>query len=154
RGHRGALLHDGAGEGRRRLRGAEAAERRPRHGRERVEGGVADQLQPDLGAQVVLDGALEAAADERFRDRPAGVGALPARRPDGEPRPLEVADDAGRDDLGRAVDDAADDVLRRDRAGDDAARVDALERAPAKLAVDALEVPPGYAVLREDDRRV
>ena len=38
-----------------------------------------------------------------------------------------MADDAGRDDLGRAVDDAADDRFGRDRTLDRSARVDALE---------------------------
>src|SRR5439155_351629 len=75
---------------------------------DRIERGVADELQPDLVAQPLLDRRLQAAAHELGRDLAAAVADRAVRLAEREPRSLDVADDARRGDLGRAVDDAAD----------------------------------------------
>src|SRR6185295_6030114 len=73
---------------------------------------------------------------------------------DGEPGSLDVPDDAGLDDLRRAVDDAADVVLGPDRRADRRAGVDALQHRSAWGCRQRLEIPPGDAVLGPDRRRV
>src|SRR5579862_523889 len=65
-----------------------------------------------------------------------------------------MSDHAGRGDLGRAVDNAADDGLGGDRLRDYAARVDGLEHCAVERTAVRLEVPPRDAVLAGDDRCV
>src|SRR5262249_59969929 len=79
---------------------------------------VADQLEPDVIADPRLDRAAQAARDERLRDAPAPVALGAVRLADREPRAFDVADHSGLDDLGGAVDDAADHRAERDRAHD------------------------------------
>ena len=125
--------------------------RRPGQRGDRIEGDVAEQLDPDVVAKLRLDRALEAARDHRLAEREAPPGDRPVRLADREARPFDVTDDAGRLELGRAVDDAADRPLGRNRRRDRAAGIDRLD-APALVGpCEAMEVPPGDAVLRRDD---
>src|SRR6185437_643317 len=98
--------------------GAELAQGRPGQRGDRVERGIADQLEPDLVAQLRLDRRLQPARGERGGDSLAALADRAIGLADGEPGALGVLDDAGLDDLGGAVDDAADVVLGADRAGD------------------------------------
>src|SRR5439155_10388832 len=112
----------------------------------RVERDVPDQLQPDLVAESLLDRRLQPAGGERLRDPEAALAAAAVRLADREPRSLDVLHDAGRDELGGAVDDAADRARGGDRVLDRAARVDGLEPRPLERAALGVEVPPGDPV--------
>src|SRR5581483_1133565 len=114
---------------------------------------VAEQLEPDLVAQVALDRSLEAAGAEGLRERAAALALAPVGLPEREARALEVADDAGLDELGRAVDDAPDRAAARQRARDHPPWVDRLEHEAVERPAVRLEVPPGDPVLRGDERR-
>ena len=98
---------------------AELAERRPGERGDRVERDVADELEPDLVAQPATRPAPRrppAVKAAEIARQPLRV--RPVRLADREPGALDVPDDAGLDDLGRAVHDAADVVLGLDRGRD------------------------------------
>src|SRR4029077_21039003 len=150
-GDLGRLPHHGQYQlTRTRVRG-DLAHRRAGQDADRVERHVAEQLEPDVGAQVLLDGALQAARGHRLAERGAAAGDRAVRLSDGEPGPLDVPDHPWGLDLGRAVHHAADGVRRRDHGGDRAAWVDRLDAATLIGAGQAIEVPPRDAVLRGDD---
>ena len=147
RAHRRALLHDPARELDRLRHERELAERRAGERGRRVERDVADQLQPQLPADLRLDRALQAAGLEGLGDEAAALAHRAVGLADREARPLDVLDDARLDELGRRVRDAADHAARLDRARDDAVGIDALDDRPRVLAAERLEEPPGHAVL-------
>ena len=64
---------------------------------------------------------------------------------------LGMADDARLDHVRRKIGQRADDASRLDGVRNDTTRVDPLEPKPLQIAADALEIPPGDAVLRADD---
>jgi hypothetical protein len=107
--------------------GGDLAHGRPGEDADRVESHVAEQLEPDVSAQVPLNRALEAAGDHRRAERRAALGDAAVWLPDGEPGALDVPDDSRCLDLGRAVHHAADRRLRRDHRRDRAARVGRLD---------------------------
>ena len=80
-----------------------------------VERHVADELQPDLVSESLVDRRLQPPGGEGLRDGAAPYADRAVGLADSEPRALDMADRARLDDLGRAVDDAADVVLGRDR---------------------------------------
>src|SRR5262249_61523372 len=106
--HQGAFLHDAPHELDGLIDEGELAERRSGEGRERVEGDVADQLEPELAADLLLDRSFQAAGLEGLGDFGAAVARPTARLADREARPLDVADDSGLDELRRRVGDTAD----------------------------------------------
>ena len=67
---------------------------------------------------------------------------------------IDVTDHAGRLDLGRGIDDAADRALRRQFAPLPAAGIDALQRRSLMGAAMPVEIPVGNAVDRGDDAGV
>src|SRR6476469_7264472 len=85
-------------------------------------------------------------SNEHLGDLAAALGGDTVGRADREAGALDVADHARLHDLGRAVDDTADDAVGRDRAADHAAAIDALERAAGEWAFLPLEVPPRQPV--------
>ena len=76
-----------------------------------------------------------------------------ARLAEGEAGPLDMANDAGCYELGRAVYDAAHHAFGRDRSDYPSAWVDALERDPVESPSRAMEVPPWQTILRPDRQR-
>ena len=125
RGDVGALLHDRAEHRHHLGQRTELAEGGAGQRADRIEGRVTDQLEPDLIPETALDRAFEAAGDERLRDVVAALAHDAVGLADREPGSLDMPDHAGCDDLGRAVDDAADDPLDADRRADHTAGVDA-----------------------------
>ena len=90
---------------------AELAERRAGERGDRVERDVADQLEPDLARACARStGAFSPPASNAAEIAAAALARRAVGLADREARALDVADHAGLDDLGRAVDDAADDA--------------------------------------------
>ena len=90
--------------------------------------------------------ATSASENRRQRSETAAVG-LSER----EARALAVADHARRLELRRAVDDAPDRALGRDRRARRAARIDGLDAPAVVRPAVPVEVPPRHAVLRGHD---
>ena len=131
---------------------ADLRQGRARQGAERVEGDVAPELDPDLAADAAAQRRAQAGVDQRLRQRRDALGAGAVRLAQAEAVVIDVADHARRFDLAGGIDDAADHALRADRVPDAAAGVDGLDAAVGVTApVEAVEVPPGHAVLRRDD---
>src|SRR5581483_6755506 len=151
---RGRFLQHGPQQPLHLRQGAELPQRRPGQGGHRVERDVPDQLEPDLVTQTLLDRALESAGDEGLGDAPAPVAEASVRLADREARSLGMADDSRFHDLARAVDDATDDSLGRDRARDHPAGIYALDDRALERAGMRLEVPPRDPVLSRDDHRL
>ena len=132
----------------------ELAEGRAGERGRRVERDVADQLEPELAADAsARPGTSGRPRRTPRRSRRQRSLDAAVRLADREARALDVPDDAGLDELGRRIRDAADDARRLDRPRDDAAGVDASrsDRALAARPPKRLEEPPGHAVLRRQD---
>ena len=127
----------------------DAAVAQARDGGEPGEGGVDEQLGPDLAAQVVghadVADRLEQRASARVRSRSAPSSsptnrrdrvAHDAARPEVGPAPLDDAREqvAGADDLGHPVLDQP--VAERDERVDPAARDERLQRGPVERRLD------------------
>ena len=82
--------------------------------RDRVEGEVAPELDPDLVADVGADRRLQPGRDQLLARAACALGLLARRLAEREAVAVDMADDAGRLDLGRGIDDAADRALRPD----------------------------------------
>src|SRR6476646_7750376 len=100
----GGLAHHGQDEVTGTGVSGDLAHRRPGQDADRVEGHIAQQLEPDVGSDVLLDWALEPTSDHRlaecgaaFRDGSVGFA-------DRVPRALDVPDYSWRLDLGRGID--------------------------------------------------
>ena len=119
---------------------------------DRIEGDVAEQLHPDFMTNARRHARAQAGGDERVGERPDALRPRPIRFAQGEAIPFGMVDDAGLGDVGREIRERADDTLRLDRLRDRAARVHVLEVQAVQIARVVLEVPPGDAVLRADDR--
>jgi hypothetical protein len=78
---------------------------------DRIEGHVAPQLEPDLGANILQHRRLQSAADEALRHAPDPLALGAVRLADRKAIAFDVLDDARPDQLGRRIDDAADDAL-------------------------------------------
>ena len=118
---------------------------------DRVEGDVAEQLDPDLVAEARRHRAAQAGGDQRV-GQPLGPLALAAvGLAQAEAVALDVADHARLGQVGGEVGERSDDAAVLDGAGDDAAGIDPLQPQVVQLAADALEVPPRDAVLGADD---
>ena len=130
---------------------ADVDERRVRERADRIEGEVAPELEPDLGADAGEHGRLEPGAHERFGESHDARRLRAVGLAEREAVALDVAHDAGRRQLARRVDDAADDPRRVDRAHDRAVRIDGGDAAALERPAVALEVPPRDAVLHRHD---
>ena len=72
----------------------------------RIEGQIAPQLEPDLGADVGEHRCLQARPDEAARDSLGSLTAGAVRLADREPVAFDVADHAMRDHFNGRIDDA------------------------------------------------
>jgi hypothetical protein len=70
---------------------------------------------------------------------------------DGEAVALDVPDHARREQLGRGIDHAADDALRRDLRADHAVRIDALHRRAFERSAVLVKIPIRDPVLHRHD---
>lgn len=122
---------------------------------DRVERDVAEQLEPDVVAQVGFDRALQTTGDHGLAEVQAALGHAAVGLADGEPGAFQVPYDTGAFELGRGVDDAADGPFGGEHRTDRAVRVHALDAVAVVGSAVAVEVPPGDAVLGgHDGRRV
>src|SRR4051812_48867191 len=96
----------------------------PGQGTNRIEGDVAEQLHPDLVAKPRGDGASETGRDQRFSELLRAFRLRAVRLAKAQAIALDMADDAGLDDVGREVCKRANDAPRLDRCRDDAAGID------------------------------
>ena len=112
------------------------------------------ELEPDLGADAGEHGRLEPGAHERFGESQDARRFRAIRLAERETVALDVAHDAGRRQLARRVDDAADDPGRVDRVHDRAVRIDGCNAAALERPAVALEVAPRDAVLHRYDHRL
>jgi len=120
----------------------------PRNRREGVEGGVADQLGPDLGANVVGDGDVEPGL-AKDRGDPLGSLAGPAGGfAEHEFVAAGPPDDAGDDPRDPHIDDRADHRAGRQCGEQGAVGIDRGDRLSPERAGLAVEVPPWDAVDR------
>ncbi len=121
---------------------------------QRIEGEVAPELHPDLGADVAQDRRLEPRPREELGERRDPRGLRAVEFGERQPIALDMADDAGAFDLGRLIADPGDDRVDRQMAGDHAAGIDALE--PMALVGTAVleEIPPRDAVLGRERHRL
>jgi hypothetical protein len=133
---------------------ADTRQRGVGQGADRVEGEVAPELEPDLGANVVQDRSLETSLLEQLGEPLHARGLRPIELAHREPVALDVADHPRRDQLGCRVDDAADHALDLDTCSDPASRVDGLDPRSFIGSLQALEVPPRNAVLHGHDHRI
>src|SRR5258708_27784822 len=118
---------------------------------DRVEEDIATQLEPALVADALEHRRLHAGRGEQ-RAKPLDVRTGLARRlADREAIAVDMADHAGRLDLGRGIDDASDGALRRKFAPLPSAGIDALQRRTLVTAAVPVEIPIGNAVDRRDD---
>ena len=127
------------------------------HGRagqraDRVEGDVAEQLDPDVVAQVRLHRTLQTAGPHGLAERQAARRDATVGLADREPGAFQVPYDTRPFELGRRVDHAADGPFGREHRTDRAARVHALDAVAVVGAAVPVEVPPGDAVLGGDHR--
>ena len=116
---------------------------------DRIEGDVAPQLDPDLGADVGLHRRLEAGGDQGAAQRRDARRLGAVRLAQRQAVILDMADLARRDDLRRRIDHAADRALPA-RSGPIACRPGSTlaRRRSRSGAVDAMEIPPGHAIDR------
>ena len=96
-------------------------------------------------------GALRPAADEAARHRERAFGDLAVKLADREALALDVAHHARRDQFGRRVDHATEDLLCRHAGCNAPLRIDALDRHSGELPAVAVEVPERDAVLHRHD---
>ena len=94
---------------------------------DRIEGDVAQKLDPDFVADARGERAAEAGFDQRFGDGAAALGARTIGLAERDAVAFVVADHAGLDDVGGEIDDGAEDVSARDGLRDDAAGVDSFQ---------------------------
>jgi hypothetical protein len=124
----------------------------PGQRRDRVETQVAPQLQPQLGADVVEHRGFETGLFHDFGN------ALDARRgrtvglAQRELVAVDVLDNAGRGDLGRRVDRAADCPVRANGAPLAVVAIDRINAVALIGAGKFVKIPPRHTVLAADDR--
>ena len=148
------LGHDRCDEGATVGVAADAFERGVGQGTDRIEAAVAPQLQPDLGADVLADGRLEAGFHHGLREPLDALAAAAVELAEREAVALDDADPARFHQLCRRVDDAADHAPGIDCRRQHAAGIDAVERAALPLAGQLLEVPPRDAVGHRHQHRL
>src|SRR5882762_2023732 len=119
-----------------------------------IEGEIAPQFEPDLGANVLEHRRLESGAREALRNPPHTLAARAVELSDREAITLDVLHHPGGDELGGRIHHAADDSLGGDHSRDDAARIDAPHHAAGPFTAMVVEIPVGDAVLHGDDDRV
>jgi hypothetical protein len=117
---------------------------------DRVERDVAQQLEPDVVAQVRLRRARETSGDHGLAEVEAALRDAAVGLADGEPGAFEVPYDSRPRQLRRRVDDTADGPFGREHRTDRAARGHALDAVAVVGAAVPVEVPPGDAVLGGD----
>ncbi len=149
--HRIDLLHGRADHLRDQRRLRHVADGRARERAQRIEDGVAQQLEPQLGADVRLDRRLQPRAHERPRELDAARALAAVQLAERESLALGVAHDPWTHKAGGRVDDAPDDPVGIDCPRDDTARVDGLQVDAVQVPSMALEVPPRDPVLGADD---
>src|ERR1700692_2150355 len=126
---------------------ANVQERRTRERADGIEGQIAPELEPDLGANIVEDWSLESRLSEALRNLGNAYAARPVELSDRESISFDVFHHARRDQLGGWIHDTADHPLGRNLPADDAGRIDAAHSAAGQFASMLVEVPVGDAVL-------
>ena len=126
--------HHRRGKRPRRRKAADVLERRAGERAQRIEGQVAPELHPDLGADVAQDRRFEPRPREELGERRDPGGLRAVQFSERQPVALDMADDARAFDLGRLVADPGDDRIDRQLAGDHAAGIDTFE--PMALVAD------------------
>ncbi len=121
---------------------------------DRVERGIAQELEPDVVADLLPHGGLEPCGGQHLAQSPDPRRFRAVRLTDHEARALDVPDHAGLDDLAGRVDDAADGALRPEGLPDASAGVGGVQVPVAKRAGERVEIPPEDAVLCRDDGRL
>ncbi len=116
-----------------------------------IEAEVTPQLEPDVVANLRIDPRLEARSLEGAAECRETLRFLACRLTEPVAIAIGVLDHAGRHDLGRGINSAADRSLRPDGLPLAPPRIDALELQVRVLALEAVEVPPRNTVLRRDD---
>ena len=112
---------------------------------------IAPQLDPDLAADVGADRRLHAGGDHLLGEARRALALLARRLAERDAGAVGVADDAGRLDLGGDIDGGADRPLGPERGGDRPAGIDGLDALAVMRPAEAVEIPPGDAVLHGDD---
>src|SRR6267143_6792269 len=119
-----------------------------------IEGEIAPEFEPDLGANVLEHRRLESSAREALRNPPHALAVRAVELSDREAITLDVLHDPGGDELGGRIHHAADDSLGGDHPRDDAARIHAAHHAAGPFTAMVVEIPVGNAVLHGHDNRV
>jgi len=122
-GHRVHLLHQRPDEVPRGRRGDDVHERSTCECAQRVEGRIAEKLEPDLVSNPRLNWGLQPGLGQHRRDREDAFALRAVGLAEGEAIALQVLDDARLDHVGCRVGDAADHFPVRDVARDDATRI-------------------------------
>src|SRR5258705_8795056 len=120
----------------------------------RIEADIAPELEPDFVADPVKDGRLQPRLDEQCGEPFDIRGFFSGGFAEGKAVAIDMADDAGRLDLGCGIDDASDCALRTQFAPLPSARIDALKCRSLTLVAVLVEVPIGNPVDRGDNPRV
>src|SRR5690606_2618324 len=141
------LAHHRYGQAPRRREAANLCHRHPRQSADRIEGAVSPCLQPQLAADVLEQRRLEPPGRELRGKGLSSCGDYPIELAQRKAGPFYMTHDAGLDDLGCRVCDAADNSSGIDRSCNHAARIDAFEHASSMRTGQLLEVPPGNTVL-------
>src|SRR6267378_941056 len=119
-----------------------------------IEGEIAPEFEPDLGANVFEHRRLESGAREALRNPSHALAARAVELSDREAITLDMLHHPGGDELGGWIHHAADDSRGGDHPRDDAARIHAAHHAGGQFTAMVMEIPVGDAVLHGHDDRV
>src|SRR5581483_9283294 len=114
---------------------------------DRVQGGIANQLQPDLLPQACLHRRFEPGLHQGRRERTNSVRPGAVQLAQRKTVPLDVLHDSRLHQSGRRIGHAAEDALSGKTGRDHTARVHGLKGG----VVRAEKEPPGNAILSEDE---
>src|SRR5262245_7414044 len=132
----------------------ELLERRAGQRADRVEGDIAEQLDPDLVAKARRNRTAKPGSNQRFDDSAQPVGLRAVGFAEADLVAFGMPDHARLHDVGREVGQRADDAPGLDRRGDDTSWIDPLQAEAIEFTAVRLEIPPRDAVLRADNHRV
>src|SRR6266446_7727079 len=133
---------------------ANVGQRRAGQRADGIEGEIAPEFEPDLGANVVEHRCLESSAREALRNPLHALAARTVELSDREAITLDMLHDPGGDELGGRIHHAADDSLGGDHPPDDPARIHAAHHAAGPFTAMMMEIPVGNAVLHGHHDRV